>query len=528
MPGRLSAIAFLLAALALPFGAVHAQRGTRPEVAQGYNAAERRAVEARVEQLQRINAAQATTIARIAKVVELEYPGLSASDLIKRIEERVELAVDLDSRILVLEGEVAGLRAAARGEAQGLLADARAAFELADFDKAEAAFGRLTELIEARSGEDAALLIEAVRARALSAELRGSEADYARARGYRLDALQRQRAERERLRVEEWELSLEQVEADLRLARVVGIPGALAQAQALAEGPMLALVSRSDDPVRWGRTQGKIGEIATVRAMFATGEEERAFFNRAFDAFAAALDAINLESQPGEYASVQRQAAVLMTLLASKRSRESALELLEASISYSAGARNFFMKAGLNDEAAKATSDAAVTMIVFANNQTDTNRRAEALRGAIEVGTEALGLFTENAKVEDRATVHHNICVAWLNLASMDVAVGRRGEEQRSALNSARTHCDTAIALQDVDVFPIPHGMSRFARARVSILQAGFPEVDSRSILLSAREDVAIVLAITEKTSDDPWGGNIIAIMGTVRELDALLDGAQP
>ncbi|AUX70191.1 hypothetical protein CHX26_12450 [Porphyrobacter sp. HT-58-2] len=510
MSGRL--ILAVLAAALVPGMAV--AQGTRPGEAVGASAAQKRWYESRIASLERSTGLQAATIAGIAQRLDLAYPGLSEARLLAELDALVERAVLLDVRLAAMQKDIDQLqnrlRNGARGvlvladngigegelaRSQALLRDARRAFDEGDFARAEAIFGSLADTLAALSGEDLALLFDVERARALSAELLGTRADRERASGTRLDAIARRRQRQEQAALEIWQLGVDQVEADLDTYALFGDVTALDRADIVVEEDVLGIVDRAGRPREWGLGKALAARLAVQRAEFTDGATASGHFNRAFDLYAAALDAIDRAQHPLDYAEVQAGAARMLVMLAGRKDDpEAARELLEAAVQYLAGARQMYDDAGQMREAGQVLGDAAVALHTLARI-VPPSQRGEALDGALTLGRMALDRLEMGEPDQGLAMIRLNLCSAMQDRAGIDRGDPERAEQSLTLFGEARGHCRAALDYLTADSHPSLHAFGRLVLASLGAAEAAMAPTERHSALLEeAKTDARAAL----------------------------------
>lgn len=499
MLGRLILILAYLGLL-MPSAAI--AQGTRPEGAIGASASEKRWYENRIAALERTSGLQATTIAGIARVLEMDNPRLSPGDLLQRLDQHVKLAAQLEKRIDSLETEIANLRGASRDQAGALLEQARTAFAAADFPAAETQFGELAALLAEREDADAAMLTDTTLARALSAELEGTEDGYDRARGYRLAARGHEQERRKRSLLAEWHYCSEQVSADLRRVRTRGTVGILAQTEALAGECLAVLRDPGTDPLRWGQSHGLIGQVAAERAQTARGDTALPFFDMAAEAFQTALAGIDGAQHPFERAEALRWSATMLVQQAFRRDASRGLALLDLADQRLAEAGQLYRQSGRSAEAALAASDAAVATHVRSQFLTG-ERRIDSLRAFIAQSAAARAMIDDDAPPELRANMHGNQCTGQLDLAMLGAQAGWDRAIVAGHLDTALAQCDVALAMQEAETYPLPHASLRIIRAQANFALASLLPDRCVTHLAAAADDTRTALAMFERTEPD-------------------------
>lgn len=501
--------------------AAAAPQSSRPPVATGLNAAENRAeqankarLEAKIAQLTRSTQLQASTIAGIAKRLDLAYPGLSEARLFAELDTLVERAVLLDQRLAAMQDEIDRLQAQFRdgrrgvvvlagtgvgeGElsrSQALLLDARRAFDEGDFARAESVFTDLADILTAASADDLDLLFDVERARALSAELLGTRADRERASETRLDAIARRRERLKREALEIWQLGVDQVEADIETSARFGDVASLDRGNLVFERDVLTSVDRARQPREWGITKSLEARLAVQRAAFAKGDEASRHFNRAFDLYVAAVEAIDRAQHPLDYAEVQVGAAQMFVTLAGRQDNPAAArELLEDAIKYFGGARQVYDEAGLARDAGLALGEAAVAVHTLARLGPP-SQYGEALDGAITLGRLALDRLPEGTADERVAMVRLNLCTFMQDRAVILQSDFERQEEALTMLGEARGHCGEALDFLSAERYSFPHASGRLIRASLGTSEAQLvPANKRRALLETARVDASAAL----------------------------------
>jgi hypothetical protein len=450
-----------------------AQPSTRPEGARGYSAAERRVIDQEMDRLARVSTIQRGIIARIAEVLEAEYPGLAAGDLIGRLEDQVKLATQLTARVDTLETEVANLRGAALDRAKGLLADARSAFNEGNFIASEAKFGELVDFLGQRGESDAGLLHESALARALSAELTGTDAGFERAHTYRLDARRYERELRRNSLRREWDICHDQLASDLTRVRTFGRGQILPRSEQFAEDCADQLDDRDTDRHIAGLLQSFIAQILAERVQAANGDEVGPLEAKAAAAYEKALALLDAERYPVERAKVLRWSANMLIQKAFRSELADAVILLDLADRQYQEAVVLNLQRDQRIEASLAQSDAAVAWHVRSRFLAGDQRLA-ALRTFIDQSKAALALVGQDAAPKFRANMHGNLCTGNLDLVNLGMPQAWDRATIAEHLKTAQDECQAGLALQDAEAYPLPHASLQIISSQVSLVTAKF------------------------------------------------------
>ena len=458
---------------------------------------ESRRLNAKVAELTRTSGLQAATIAGIAERLGLRYSGLSEADLFRRLEAQVARASELAKKVETLEGEVASMTAAARDRAADLLQSASRAFDNGELDTAEQEFEALVTFLKARGSADDALIVDAIRARALSTELSNPSEGHALARAYREAQILEREASRNKERLGDWLILLDQVESDLARFDQVADRAVLEAGIRTAEESMLANVSKARNPREWAVTYIKLGELRTRLARSMSNDTNTALYDSAIDDYAEALGTIDASDYPLEYADGQARAGNLSVLLAVRSGDPRGL--LEQGIGAFREAYDLYSSNGKLDSAASMLGNVGVALNYLAKVVPPSERLA-MLSDATMAAERAIAIAPATMNSGELATIHNTLCVVRSDLGMVHSRAGD-GTAAEAELDKAISSCETTVGLYDRNVEPVPHATARIGKASAILRRSKLSQADAcPARLAEAQADANVALGI--------FGGN--------------------